>query len=493
MRAAAKVLFMVLSAAAAAGAAAAQDTNSAAIIGRALTSSPLAQDLQRLTDEVGGRVSGTPAMARAVDWALGAFGAAGVAAHTESYTMPLTWSEGATRLEILDGVRFPVALVAEGWSAPTPAAGIEAELLHIGNGTEADFERAGQHAHGAILLVDAPVIQSWDDLDNEYDRALPIKQRAVAAGARAVLWTAGRERRLLYRHTDTVDGELSPLPMTTVAREDAMRLARLIDVRSTPLRVRLSMPNAVGGPAQERNVIGEIQGREHPEQIVILGAHLDSWDLGTGALDNGCNAALVIAAARAIQASGLRPRRTIRFVLFSGEEEGFQGSRAYVAQHRAELDQLGAMVVVDSGVGRITGFSLSGRSDVLGPLEAVLRQLNAFDAGQLGLSGTLGTDNVDFMLEGVPTLVADQEPANYMQNYHAASDTYDKVDLRQLAQNAAFIAATTYELAARAEPLGARLSRADIAKLLESTGLARDMKITGLWEAWAAGQRGRSP
>ena len=212
---------------------------------------------------------------------------------------------------------FPLTLVSEGWSAPTPAAGIEAELLHIGNGTPADFERAGKRARGAILLVDSAVIESWDDLNNEYDRAMPIKQRAVAAGARAVLWMAGREHRLLYRHTDTVDGELSPLPMATVAREDAMRLARLSDFRSAPVRVRLTMPNVIGGPAQERNVIGEIRGREHPEQVVVLGAHLDSWDLGTGALDNGCNAALVIAVARAIQASGLQAlhqnlKRTLR-------------------------------------------------------------------------------------------------------------------------------------------------------------------------------------
>jgi len=484
-------LFAFLMFSAAANAAPA--SNSTVVIGQALTSPQLADDLRRLTDEVGGRVSGTPAMARAVEWAMGAFQGAGVPAHTESYTMPLTWSEGATRLEILDGVQFPVALVAEGWSAPTPPGGIEAALLHVGNGTEADFARAGKQSRGAIVLVDSTVIQSWDDLDNEYDRAMPIKQRAVEAGARAVLWMAAREHRLLYRHTDTVDGELSPLPMATVAREDAMRLARAADARAAPLRVRLTMPNAIGGAAQERNVIGEILGREHPEQIVILGAHLDSWDLGTGALDNGCNAALVIAAARAIQVSGLRPRHTIRFVLFSGEEEGFQGSRAYITRHRTELDQMRAMVAVDSGVGRITGFSLSGRSDVLGPLREVLSPLGPFDAARLSLSGSLGTDNVDFMLEGVPTLVADQEPGIYMQNYHAASDTYDKVDLHQLAQNAAFIAAAVYEIADRSEPLGTRLSRADITRLLDSTGLTGEMKLTGLWDAWAAGRRGRAP
>ena len=469
------------------------DAETAAIIGRSLTSSPLADDLRRLSDEVGGRVSGTPAMARAVDWAMDALRAAGVSAHTESYKMPRTWSEGATRLEILGGAGFPVSLVSEGWSAPTPAAGIEADLVHIGNGTPAEFEHAGKRAQGAILLVDSAVIESWDDLETEYDRAMPIKQRAVEAGARAVLWTSARDRRLLYRHTDTVDGELSPLPMATVAREDAKRLARLADHNTAPVRVRLTMPNVIGGPAGERNVIGEIRGSEHPEQVVVLGAHLDSWDLGTGALDNGCNAALVIAAARAIQASGLRPRSTIRFVLFSGEEVGFLGSRAYVVQHRAELDQMRAMVVIDSGMGRVTGFTLSGRSDVVAPVTELLQPLSAFDAAHLSLSGSLGTDNVDFLLEGVPTLSADQEPANYMPNYHAASDTFDKVDIHLVTQNAAFMTATVFAIANRAEPLGKRLSRAEISKQLESTGLDKSMQVGGLWEEWAAGQRGRTP
>jgi carboxypeptidase Q len=473
------------------GAAAAQEKDVSTIVGRALVSPPLAEDLRRLTDEVGGRVSGTPAMARAIDWASAAFRSAGVETHTEHYRMPLTWAEGATRLEILGGSAFPVTLVSEGWSSPTPAGGIEAELVHIGDGTEVDFSRAAGRTRGAILLVDAPVIQTWEDLDNEYNRALPIKHRAVEAGARAVLWTSARDHRLLYRHTDTVDGELSPLPMATVAREDAMRLARLVDTRSAPVRVRLTMPNVIGGPVEERNVVGEIRGKENSNDFVVLGAHLDSWDLGTGALDNGCNAALVIAVARAIQSSGFRPRHSIRFVLFSGEEVGFQGSRAYVKEHRAELDHLRAMIAVDDGGGRVTGFSLSGRQDALESLTELLKPLPTLDVGRLSLAGSLGTDNVDFMLEGVPTLIADQEPATYMQNYHAASDTYDKVDLHQLAQNAAAIAAVVYEIADRAQPLGGRLSRAQITPLLESTGIEKAMKTEGLWPAWEAGTRGR--
>jgi len=132
------------------GAAVAQERDVSTIVGRALVSPPLAEDLRRLTDEVGGRVSGTPAMARAVAWATSAFRSTGVETHTEHYTMPLTWSEGATRLEVLGGSAFPVSLVAEGWSSPTPAEGIEAELVHIGDGTEADFSRAGGKTRGAI-------------------------------------------------------------------------------------------------------------------------------------------------------------------------------------------------------------------------------------------------------------------------------------------------------------------------------------------------------
>ncbi|MFO1469219.1 MAG: M20/M25/M40 family metallo-hydrolase [Steroidobacteraceae bacterium] len=462
-----------------------------AIIARALSPSPLAADLERLTDGIGGRVSGTPAMERAVDWALAAFESAGVAAHAETYTLSLTWSEGSTRLEVLGPQAFPVTVVAEGWSAATPPGGIEAPLLAIGGGTEADFARLGSRARGAILLVDSPVVETWADLTNEYDRALPIKQRAVQAGAAAMLWTGARARRLLYRHTDTVTGELSAIPMATLAREDGQRLARLAAMQPA-LRVRLDMPNRVGPPAPERNVVAEIRGRERPDEVVVLGAHLDSWDLGTGALDNGCNSALVIAAARAIHESGLAPRRTIRFVLFSGEEQGYQGSHAYVLAHRAEMDRTRAALIIDSGVGRIKGFSIAGRDDAVPALEVALRPLQPFDAQHLSLDGELGTDNFDFLLEGVPTLVADQEPANYLENYHAASDTFDKVDLRQLAQHVAIMASAAFAIADHPAPIAPRLSREQIEAQLRRTGLDSEMKISGYWPDWVAGRRGRA-
>ena len=467
------------------------DSPAVRIIGRALSPSPLSEDLRRLTDEVGGRMTGTPAMARAIDWALDAFKSAGVQAHAETYTLPLTWAEGATRLEVLGPAAFPITVVSEGWSAPTPAGGIEAELVYVGDGSEADFARLGTRLRGAILLADMPVIETWADLTGEYDRELAIKERGVKAGVTAMLWIGARDRRLMYRHTDTVDGELSPVPMATLAREDGLRLARLAQHATTPVRLRLSMPNLVGGPAPERNVVAEIRGREHPEEVVLLGAHLDSWDLGTGALDNGCNSALVIAAARIIQESGLRPRRTLRFVLFSGEEQGYQGSHAYVLQHREEMEHTRAALIIDDGVGRISGFSLSGRADAQAILARTLQPLSVFDANHLSLDGSLGTDNFDFLLEGVPTLVADQDPANYMRNYHAASDTLDKVDMPQLAQNLAIMASAMYAIADEPAPLAPRLTHAQIDKTLVSTGLDKEMKTGGYWKAWTEGKRGR--
>ncbi len=463
-------------------------TAAPAIIGQALSPSPLGLDLQALTDGVGGRVSGSAQMKLAVDWGLNAFKSAGISAHAESYTQPLTWAEGATKLEVVGAKGFPVSIVSQGWSASTPVDGIEATLVHVGAGSEADFAKAAS-IKGSIVLVDSEVIESWADLNDEYDRVAPIIERSIAGGAKAILWTAARAKRLMYRHTDTVDGELSTLPMAVVAREDAQRLARLAD--STTTRVRLTMPNQVGGAVEENNVVGEIRGVELPNEFIVIGAHLDSWDLGTGALDNGCNAALVIAAARAIQESGVHPKRTLRFVLFSGEEEGMQGSRAYVRAHRAELDKTRAMIAIDSGMGRIYGFNLSGRAEVQAALTKVLQPLAAFDVANNSLDGDLGTDNVEFMLEGVPTLVARQEAAEYMKNYHAASDTLDKVDLRQLAQHVAIAATLVYSLG-DSDPVGPRLARPQIERLLIETGLEKQMKAQGIWDAWVKGSRGRA-
>jgi Zn-dependent M28 family amino/carboxypeptidase len=301
-----------------------------------------------------------------------------------------------------------------------------------------------------------------------------------------------RERLLLYRHTNSLAGEIDKIPQAVVAREDAMRLARTIAAYPGKVRAKFDMPNQIGGPIEQENVVGEIRGYEKPEEAVILGAHLDSWELGTGALDNGCNAALVIEAARAIKATGQLPRRTIRFVLFSGEEQGTVGSFEYVKAHRAELDKIRAMITFDSGIGRVTGYSL-GRRDTEAGLREILKPLESWDVNHHTYDASFGTDNFDFLLEGVPTLVANQEEANYLPNYHAASDTLDKVDIRELKLHTVIAALTAWGVADRAEPFGKRLTRAEIEAQIKDTGLDQQLKTLGYWDAWQSGARGRKP
>ena len=453
--------------------------------------SPLEENLRRLTDEVGGRVTGSPEMAKAVEWAVAAFRAAGVGVHTEKYTLPVTWSEGETRLELLGPVKFPLHVVAEGWSPATPAGGIEANLLDIGYGNESDFARAGGAVKGAILLASTDLGSTWADLFNEYLQPPGVIDRAMKGGAAAILWMGARERMLLYRHTNTSDGQLEKIPQAIVAREDAMHLARAIAVNPGKVRVRFTSLNKTSGPVQQENVVGEIRGYEKPDESVILGAHLDSWELGTGALDNGCNAVLVIEAARALRATGLVPRRSIRFVLFSGEEQGMVGSWQYAVAHRAELDKIRGVVVFDSGIGRVTGYSLTGRADIEDGIREILKPLDSWDVTHHTLDGDIGTDNWDFALEGIPTLVAEQDEANYLPNYHAASDTLDKVDIREVKINTVIAAVTAWGIADRTQPPGKRLSRTEIEELLRDTGLDQKMKQLGVWESWQSGARGR--
>jgi Zn-dependent M28 family amino/carboxypeptidase len=238
-------------------------------------------------------------------------------------------------------------------------------------------------------------------------------------------------------------------------------------------------------------VIAEIKGAGKPEEFVILGAHLDSWELGTGALDNGCNAALVVDALRAIKASGLKPLRSMRFVLFSGEEEGLLGSRAYSVAHRSELDNAAGVIIWDSGVGKTTGFADGGRKDTLDAAKRLIAPLQQFGVTDLKTDMEWGTDHFDFMLEGVPTFVADQDEANYLENYHAVSDTYDKVDFAQLKKHVAEAAEFSFALANLPEKIGPRFTRAQIDQSLRETHGDEMLKNAGLWDEWQSGHLGR--
>lgn len=472
------------------------------IIQAALQPSALESNLQHLTDEVGGRVPGTPAMQRAVDWGVQALKAAGAdSVHTEEFTIPHSWSEGATEMTVsatgtssdpkltqIREVEFRVRCVSIAW-APALASVKHVPVVDVGGGSSADFAKAGDIS-GKIVLVHSTVLKTWDDLFAEYTKAPAAITAAVRGKAKAVAFVATREHDILYRHTNTNEGEIDRIPQVLVAREDGERIARLL-ASGRSVWADLSIPNQLGGPITTANVIAEIKGSEKPGEFVILGAHLDSWELGTGALDNGCNAALVVDALRAIKASGLKPRRSIRFILFSGEEEGLLGSRAYATAHRPELDRVAGVIIWDSGTGKTTGFADGGRRDVLDTAKRLIAPLRQFGLTELKTDMEWGTDHFDFMLEGVPTFVADQEEANYLENYHAVSDTYDKVDFAQLKKNVAEAAEFSFALANLPEKIAPRFTRAQIEQSMRETNSVEMFKAFGVWDAWESGHLGR--
>ena len=471
-----------------------KDTDTDRLIAEALKSSPLEANLRRLTDEVGGRVPGTPAFQRAVDWGVAAFKDAGAdSVHTEEFTIQQSWAEGATEMtaSLYSGTTFPVDAVSVAW-APVLTTATHVPIVDVGDGSAAEFAKVGDIA-GRLVLVHTKVLATWDDLFGEYERAPAIIELSVKGKARAIAFMAMREHKILFRHTNSVNGEIDALPQLIVAREDGERIARLL-ASAHPVWANLSIPNKIGPAFKTWNVVAEIRGSEKPGEFVVLGAHLDSWELGTGALDNGCNSALVVDALRAIKASGLKPRRSIRFILFSGEEEGLIGSRAYAAAHRSELDKAVGVVIFDSGTGKVTGFSTGGRKDTISAAESMLAPLVqfGFEAAKLAATAESGTDHFDFMLEGVPTFVADQAEANYLENYHATTDTLDKVDFPQLKKHVAEATAFTFALANSSDRIGPRLSRAQIEETLHETHLDQEMKDMGMWDDWANRKRGRA-
>jgi carboxypeptidase Q len=459
-------------------------------LGRSKT---LEKNLRTLCDDIGGRMTGTPAMGRAVTWAVSAFRRAGVPqVHTESFTVPNSWMEEAARGEVLAPVRFSVRLAGVAWGPATAASGLQAEVVAGGRGDEGDITALGTAVRGRIVLVRSETLSTFNDMAVEYRRAVTAIREAERAGAAAVLLLSTRPRGLLYRHITILDGRVAGVPAAVIAREDGLRMLRLLET-GRPLRMRLVLRNKIGGPFQAENVVAEIRGREKPDEVVVFGAHLDSWDLGAGCLDNGVNAALAVESARYLQSLQQRPRRTIRFVLFAGEEQGLLGSQAYVAQHRSELDRFAAVVVHDIGSGPIYGYSLGGRREIEDAVRESLSPVAYRGVNSHTSDAFFGTDHFDFLLEGVPTLVANQDTRDYVANYHAESDTFDKVDLEELRIQTVIATALLYNLADRPARPGRRLTRAEVNNLLEDTRLDDQLKFLGLWEQWTSGARGRRP
>ena len=469
---------------------AAAQTDAERLVAAMLGDTPVIEDLHELTDKIGSRFTGTADNEAAVEWAVQKFSEAEVAARTEEFEMPFSWREIRVTAQIGGDTEFAPSVLAKPFS--TEARSLDGALVDGGLGTDADFERLGDAANDAWVLIETPVLD--DDIGlaglfAEYADAAAIEPRAFAAGAKGVIFMSSRPKNLVYRHNASRNLD-NKHPLLVMEREHAMRALRLLRAGQS-LEFTATIEVEAGTPYRSRNVIAEIPGTTRPNEIVLFGAHLDSHDLGTGALDNGVNCAMLINIARQISRLGLRPERTIRIALWNGEEQGLVGSWKYAEQHEDELDNHVVAASFDIGSGRTSGFFTGGRpalppliDDYLGPVAG----LGPFQHADVPI---VGTDNFDFMVEGVPNIVAIQADANYASNYHAESDTFDKVDQQQVRLNSAIAAAVLWGFANDQRRLP-RQTRQDIVELIESTDLEQQMRNFHVWDYWESGERGRN-
>lgn len=459
------------------------------LVAAMLGDSAVVDDLRELTDEIGGRVTGSNANRMAVDWALEKFRQAEVAVVSEAFEMPLTWQETHVSANVSGDNRFSVSTVAKPYSIATK--GLSAPLIDAGTGSEADFVRLAKSARGAWLLVETAVLDDDVGLTGlfaEYADAAHVEPRAFAAGAAGVVFMSSRPKNLLYRHNAAL-GTKNRHPVLVMEREDAKRIQRLLSV-GKKLTLSASVEVKVAKRDTAHNVIAEIRGRSRAQEIVLFGAHLDSHDMGTGALDNGVNVAMLINIARQITRLGLTPERTIRFALWNGEEQGLVGSWKYTEQHESELDNHVVAASFDIGSGRTSGFFTGGRPELAALVDELLVPVAGLGPFEQHDVPVVGTDNFDFMIEGVANLIAVQSDANYASNYHAESDTFDKVDQYQLRLNSAITAALIWGVANDDTPLP-RQTHDEIQTLIDKTDLGQQMKNFAVWDGWAAGTRGR--
>jgi carboxypeptidase Q len=454
---------------------------------RAQGETPLLSDLRELCDGIGGRPTGSPACDRAIEWAAKKFRDIGIQnVSVEPFEAHSMWLPVSAEAAAVSPATFNIRIAAAPMS-PSTKGTIEARIVDAGEGTPEAFAKLGGAVKGAIVLVHSTEMKTFDDLFAEYMRNIVLLEAVKKYKPVAMLLESTRPRGLLYRHPISLDGNYGPVPTAIISREHAERLARLAE--KNEVRVRLAMTNQTAPSYESKNVIAEIRGREKPDEIVLIGAHLDSWDLGTGAEDNGVNVALVIDLARTFHDLGIVPRRTVRFALFTGEEQGMLGSEGYVARHKNELDKFAAVIVFDTGSGHLSGFYLNGRDELRGPINQAMG-VEGFQVTQHTTDAIDGTDNFDFMISGVPNLVGIQDPIPYLPDYHAESDTFDRVNVREEKITEAVAGALIWGLAENPERPGKRQTRAEVEKLLNDTKIDQQMKAFGQWEDFKAGKRG---
>jgi Peptidase family M28 len=415
-------------------------------LGQRALDDPAAFDfVQSLTTEIGQRLAGTEAHRRAVGWAEARLKAAGFEnVHSEPFTFP-AWIRGDESAEIVGSVPQHLAVTALGGSVATDANGVEAEISLFR--TYDDLLAAAPGSlNGKIAVVTQRMVRAQDG--SGYGAANPIRRlgpsEAAKRGAVAyLLRSLGTDSHRLP-HTGALNYEdgAPRIPAAALAIPDAEQLERL--AAKGPVRVRLLLTPTVQANAPSWNVVGEIKGKERPDEIVLIGAHLDSWDLGTGATDDGAGVAIVFGAARLIAGLPNRPGRTIRVVLFGAEEMNFSGA-AYAQAHEAEAGKIVVAGEADFGARNVYSVQLPGgaaSSDFGRMLDRIITPLGANLDRRPALGG--GDDIRELQKAGVPVVSLRQDGSDYFDTHHTADDTLDKIDPKQLDQAVAVWSAFTY-------------------------------------------------
>lgn len=426
------------------------------LIDAALGDSTAYQRLGRMADAFGGRLSGSPNLERAIDWILQEMGKDGLEnVHGEPVMVP-HWVRGRESAELLRPRRHALHMLGLGGSVGTPPAGIRAPVLVVSSFEELT-RRAGE-AKGKIVLFDVPFDRSLPPF-KAYEEAVQYRvsgpSAAARVGAKACLIRSVASFSIQSPHTGVMqyDSTAARIPAAALSVEDAELLHRLQD-RGEPVVVRLRMEARMLPDAPSRNVVAELRGSERPDEVVVVGGHIDAWDVGEGAMDDGGGALSAWQAVRLMQRLGLRPRRTVRVVLWTNEENGSRGARAYRDGHAADLDKHVLAIESDNGVFAPTGFGVVGSDSALAVAKQVGPLLERIGAGTVEPAPTGPEADVAPLADrGVPVMGLEVDASRYFWYHHSAADTFDKIDAGEMARCVAALAVMAYVAADLPEPL----------------------------------------
>jgi len=421
----------------------------ARLIGAAISDTFAWRRLAVLTDSIGNRLSGTPQLDRAIQWAAEEMKRDGLEnVHTEKAMVP-RWVRGAESAEIVEPAHHPMAMLGLGGSVATPADGVQADVLIVHSFEELDATAA--RARGRIVFFNVPYTNYGETV--RFRSGGP--SRAAAYGAVAMLIRSVGLPGLRLPHTGALQytPDAPKIPAAAIASEDADRLQRMAD-RGDRVVVRLKMQARFDPDVESANVVGEIRGREKPDEVVVIGGHLDSWDVGAGATDDGGGCVVTWEALRLMKKLNLRPRRTVRVVLWTNEENGGRGGQAYRDQHREELSRTVMMMESDSGVFRPLGFGFTGSENARQTVKAIASLLRGLAADQIGPAGG-GADIGPSVQDGkMPSMSLEVDGSKYFLIHHTEADTIDKIDPVEMAKCAAAVAVMTYVVADLPHRLG---------------------------------------